>query len=420
MRDNTMAILVQKFGGSSVGDINKIRNVAEVVVSEVKKGYQVVVVVSAMGKTTDYLVSLAHELTEAPNRREMDMLLSTGEQVSIALLSMAIQENGVPAVSFNATQVQIITEKIHSKARILDIKTDRITNKLNKGNVVVVAGFQGVTPDQEITTLGRGGSDTSAVALASALNAERCDIYTDVDGVFTADPRVVPVARKLEEISYVEMLELARVGAKVLHPRAVEIAKKYNVPLRVRSTFLPESPGTNVIGVDSMEIYRPVSGVAADLNQVRLAILKVPDVPGIAARVFGRLAQENVSVDMIIQSIHTENNTNDIAFTVAKGDLHDAVRVLETLKTEMKAERVLVDEDIAKVSIVGAGMIDRPGIAADMFAALAEAKINIKMIATSEIKISCLVEKDKAHDAVKIVHSKFHLDDEKENAKVVE
>ena len=415
-----MAILVQKFGGSSVADINKINNVADVVKREVNNGYSVVVVVSAMGKTTDYLVSLANELTENPNRREMDMLLSTGEQVSIALLAMALQAKGIPAVSFNATQVQIITEKIHSKARILDIKTEKMHNTLNKGNVIVVAGFQGVTTEQEITTLGRGGSDTSAVALASALNAERCDIYTDVDGIFTTDPRITPMARKLEEISYVEMLELARVGAKVLHPRAVEIAKKYNVPLRVKNTFKPDDPGTSVVGVDSMEIYRPVSGVAADLTQVRLAILKVPDVPGIAARVFGKLSQANVSVDMIIQSIHTEDKTNDIAFTVSKSELSEALKTLEEVKNELGAERVLIDDDIAKVSIVGAGMIDRPGIAADMFAALASAKINIKMIATSEIKISCLVDKEKAHEAVKAIHTKFHLDDKKESAKVMD
>lgn len=415
-----MAILVQKFGGTSVGDINKIKNVAEVVIREVKSGYSVVVVVSAMGKTTDYLVSLAHEVADAPNRREMDMLLSTGEQVSIALLAMALQAKGVPAISFNATQVQIITEKIHSKARILDIKTEKMLNALNKGNVIVVAGFQGVTTEQEITTLGRGGSDTSAVALASALNAERCDIYTDVDGVFTTDPKVTPYARKLDEISYVEMLELARVGAKVLHPRAVEIAKKYNVPLRVRSTFEPDSVGTSVVGVDSMEIYRPVSGVAADLTQVRLAIVKVPDIPGVAAKVFGKLSQANVSVDMIIQSIHTENNTNDIAFTVSKSELNEGLKALEEVKQELGAEKILVDDEIAKVSIVGAGMIDRPGIAADMFAALAEANINIKMIATSEIKISCLVEKSRAHDAVRVIHSKFHLDDKKDLAKVME
>lgn len=415
-----MGILVQKFGGTSVGDIDKVKNVADVVIGEVEKGYSVVVVVSAMGKTTDYLLSLAHEITKTPNRREMDMLLSTGEQVSISLLAMALQAKGYPAVSFNATQVQIITEKIHSKARILDIKTEKITSHLNKGNIVIIAGFQGVTTEQEITTLGRGGSDTTAVALASALSAERCDIYTDVDGVFTADPKIIAHAKKLDEISYVEMLELARVGAKVLHPRAVEIAKKYNVPLRVRNTFKPYNPGTNVIGVDSMEIYRPVSGVAADLTQVRIAILKVPDIPGVAAKVFGRLATHNISVDMIIQSIHTENGTNDIAFTVSKSEYLEALKILEIVRSELNAEAVLVDEEIAKVSIVGAGMIDRPGIAADMFAALADANINIKMIATSEIKISCLVDKVRAHDAVKAIHSKFHLDDNKEVAKVME
>lgn len=413
-----MGILVQKFGGTSVGDIDKIKNVAEVIMSEVKNGHSVVVVVSAMGKTTDYLESLAHDITESPSKREMDMLLSTGEQVSIALLAMTLIEKGCPAVSFNAAQAQIITEKIHSKARILDIKTNKILKHLNQGKVCVVAGFQGVTPEQEITTLGRGGSDTSAVALASALNAERCDIYTDVDGVFTTDPRIVSAAKKLDEVSYVEMLELARVGANVLHPRAVEIAKKYNVPLRVRSTFKLNNLGTDIIGVDSMEIYRPVSGVAADLTQVRLAIVKVPDYPGVAAQVFGRLAAANVSVDMIIQSIHAKDKTNDIAFTVSKTELNDAVKILEEIKEEMKAEKVLIDDDIAKVSIVGAGMIERPGIAADMFSALADAEINIKMIATSEIKISCLVEKEMAHKAVKAIHTKFQLDDKEEIATI--
>lgn len=409
-----MGIIVQKFGGTSVGDVEKIRNAANAAIREVEKGNQVVIVVSAMGKTTDYLVSLAHEISENPCKREMDMLLSTGEQVSIALMALTLQESGYPAVSFNATQVQIITEKIHSKARILEIKTDKLFKHLNEGKIVVVAGFQGVTQEQEITTLGRGGSDTSAVALASALGAERCDIYTDVKGVYTADPRVVDNASKLDIISFEEMLELASVGAKVLHSRSVEIAKKYNVTLSVRSTFHQEDPGTRVIGVENMEIYRPVSGVAADLNQVRLAILGVPDKPGIAAKVFKRMGSANVSVDMIVQAVHVDTQLNDIAFTVSKADFNDALSTLNDVKNELDAREVVIDEDVAKVSIVGAGMIDRPGIAADMFEALAEADINIKVISTSEIKISCLVDKESADKAVKIIHKKFHLDEEEE------
>ena len=324
-----------------------------------------------MGHTTDYLVKLADEITQNPSSREMDMLLATGEQVSISLLAMSIHEAGYPAVSLLASQVGIITEKVHSKARILEIKTEKIKSCLDNGQIVIVAGFQGVTPDNEITTLGRGGSDTSAVALAAVLNAERCDIYTDVNGVYTADPRIVKSPSKLKDISYFEMLELARVGANVLHPRSVETAKQFNVPLRVRSSFYQDDLGTLVIGEEEMEIYRPVSGVAVDLSQVRIAILKVPDAPGIAARIFGALAEHNVSVDMIIQSFREDDSTNNIAFTVAESDLAKATEVLERVKKEINASEVLVDNEIAKVSIVGAGMIDKPGIAADMFNALA-------------------------------------------------
>lgn len=407
-----MSIIVQKFGGTSVANAEKIRNVAKAAIREYEKGHQVVTVVSAMGKTTDYLTGLAKEICPKPNCREMDMLLSTGEQVTIALLAMAIQEAGYPSISLVADQVGIITEKVHSKARIVDIKTDRLVKCLNEGKIVIVAGFQGVTPDGEITTLGRGGSDTSAVALAAALNAERCDIYTDVDAVYSADPRVVPKARRLDEISYEEMLELARVGAKVLHPRSVETAHKFGVQMRVRSSFKQDDLGTLIVGVDDMELYRPVSGVAADLSQARVAILKVPDAPGTAAQVFGALAENNVSVDMIIQSYLKGDNANNIAFTIAESDLDEALKVLEVVKNRVNAEEIEIDRNIAKISIVGAGMIDKPGIAADMFAALAEAGINIKMIATSEIKISCLVDKDKANEAVKVIHSKFALDDE--------
>ncbi|MFH0703019.1 MAG: aspartate kinase [bacterium] len=406
-----MSIVVQKFGGTSLADSTKIKNVANAVIKEYQKGHQVVVVVSAMGHTTDYLVKLANEILTKPNNREMDMLLATGEQVSISLLAMAIQEAGYSAVSLIAAQVGIITENVHSKARIVEIKTDKIKNHLNKGNIVVVAGFQGITKDNEITTLGRGGSDTSAVALAAALNAERCDIYTDVDAVYSADPRIIPKASRLNEISYIEMLELARVGANVLHPRAVETAKQFNVPLRVRSSFKTDDLGTLVIGVNSMEIYRPVSGVAADLSQIRIAILRVPDSPGTAARIFGALASNNVSVDMIIQSYIKEDNSNNIAFTVSEAEFDQAMAVLEKIKHEIKASEILVDKNIAKISIVGAGMIDRPGIAADMFSAFAEENINIKMISTSEIKISCVVEKDKAHDAIRAIHTKFNLDE---------
>ena len=406
-----MGIVVQKYGGTSVADSQKIKNVANAAIKEYKNGNNVVVVVSAMGHTTDYLVKLAGEISEKPDNREMDMLLSTGEQVSIALLTMAIQEAGYPAISLIASQVGILTESIHSKARIIDIKTDKLEKYLTEGKIVVVAGFQGVTVDGEITTLGRGGSDTSAVALAAALKADRCDIYTDVRAVYSADPRYVTKASRLEQISYIEMLELARVGANVLHPRSVETAKQFNVPMRVRSSFYLDDPGTLILGVENMEIYRAVNGVAADNSQVRIAILKVPDQPGIAAKVFGALSRNNISVDMIIQSLE-EDNANNIAFTVPEEELSKALLILEDVKKLLNAKEIVLDSNISKVSIVGAGMIDRPGIAADMFEALADENINIKMIATSEIKISCLVDKERALDAIKALHTKFELDDE--------
>ena len=405
-----MGIFVQIFGGTSVADTEKIKNVASAVIREKKNGNDVIVVVSAMGHTTDYLVKMANDITPHPNSREMDMLLATGEQVSIALLTMAIQAQGYKAVSMNAMQVGIITECVHSKARIVDIKTNKLKDHLAKDEIIVVAGFQGVTPDGEITTLGRGGSDTSAVAIAGALNSDRCDIYTDVEGVYTTDPRIVPCATKLKEISYEEMLELAHVGANVLHPRSVETAKQYQVPLRVRSTFKLDDTGTYIIGVDDMEIYKPVAGVAADLSQIRIVITEVPDKPGNAAKVFELLSQSDISVDMIIQSYGRNDDTNDIAFTVSKSDYEKTMDIVKEILREIHASGVLVDEDIAKVSIVGAGMVDRPGIAASMFKALAEKGINIKMISTSEIKISCLVEKSQASEAIKALHTAFHLD----------
>ena len=408
-----MGVIVQKFGGTSVADPEKIHNVAKAVIKEKENGNDVVVVVSAMGHTTDYLIKLAKEVTKNPDSREMDMLLSTGEQVSIALLAMAIQSHGYKAVSMNGQQVGIITECIHSKARIVDIKTEKLQKHLNEGKIIVVAGFQGVTPDGEITTLGRGGSDTSAVAIAAALNADRCDIYTDVEGVYATDPRIVPNIQKSDIISYEEMLELARVGANVLHPRSVETAKQFNVPLRVRSSFKLDNLGTLIIGVENMEIYKPVAGVAADSSQIRILLSELPDIPGTAAKVFGELAKNNISVDMIIQSL-ASNGTNSIAFTVDENEIDSAIEIVTKVKNEFNACEISVDKNISKVSIVGAGMVDRPGIAADMFKALAENDINIKMISTSEIKISCLVEKENSNKAIKALCKTFGLETEVE------
>ncbi len=403
-------IIVQKFGGTSVADTDKIKNVAKTVIKEKNNGNDVVVVVSAMGHTTDYLVKMAKDISKIPSGREMDMLLSTGEGVSIALLAMAIQAEGYDAVSFNAMQVGILTENIHTKARIIKIETEKLKKNLNEGKIIVVAGFQGVTECGEITTLGRGGSDTSAVALAAALNAERCDIYTDVEGVYTTDPRVVQNASRLNEISYEEMLELAHAGANVLHPRSVETAKLNHVPLRVRSSFKTDDLGTLILGVEKMEIDRPVTGVAADLSQTRIVVCDVPDIPGQAANIFSKLAQDNISVDMIIQSYARKvSNTNDIAFTVDSADTDKTVATLNSLKDTLQCGEIQVDKEIAKVSIVGAGMIDRPGIASTMFDVLARLGVNIKMISTSEIKISCLVNKEDADKAVKALHEEFGL-----------
>ena len=404
-------LVVQKFGGTSVADTDKIKNVANSVIREKKLGNDVVVVVSAMGHTTDYLMKMAKDISEVPSSRELDMLLSTGEGVSIALLSMAIQAQGYDAVSMNAMQIGIITENVHTKARIIDIKTDKLNKYLSEGKIIVVAGFQGVTEDGEITTLGRGGSDTSAVAIASALNAMRCDIYTDVEGVYTTDPRIVPNASKLDVVTYDEMLELASVGANVLHPRSVETAKQFNMPLRVRSSFNLENLGTLIKGeYEDMEICRPVTGVAVDMSKVRIVVCDVPDEPGVAAKIFTTLADEHISVDTIIQSYaRLHNNTNDIAFTINKTDLPRAMELFEKLNDEIKADKIHIDDNIAKVSIVGAGMIDRPGVAATMFDTLASLNINIKMISTSEVKISCLVDAGVANDALKALHKAFNL-----------
>jgi aspartate kinase len=403
-------MIVQKFGGTSVKSIARIRNVAGIIARAAERT-PVVAVVSAMGDTTDYLVKLARQASLSPNRRELDMLLSTGEQISIALVAMALSEMGLKAISMTGPQIGIITESVHTAARIVDIKTDRIARYLEDGFIVVAAGFQGMTKDGDITTLGRGGSDTTAVALAAALSAEVCDIYTDVRGVYTTDPNVVATARLLKEVAYEEMLEMARVGAQVLHPRAVELARNNRMKVRVRSTFDPDFEGTVLKGADEMEIYRPVSGVTVDRNHARLAILKVPDRPGIAGAVFGALADRRISVDMIIQAFHQDRSVNDITFVVRRDDLESAKEALEKISDEIGAEGIVADEDVAKVSIIGAGLMDQPDVAARMFAALGAEGINIKMISTSAIRISCAVGEQDADRAVKVVHDLFHLEE---------
>ncbi|XGW00450.1 MAG: aspartate kinase [Leptolyngbya sp. BL-A-14] len=419
-----MALIVQKYGGTSVGSVERIQAVAQRVVQAVKAGNSLVVVVSAMGKTTDGLVKLANEISPNPNRREMDMLLSTGEQVSIALLSMALQTLGQPAISLTGAQVGIVTEAQHTRARILQIKTERLERHLKEGKVVVVAGFQGIsdTDDLEITTLGRGGSDTSAVALAAALRASFCEIYTDVPGILTTDPRLVPEAQLMAEITCDEMLELASLGAKVLHPRAVEIARNYGMPLVVRSSWT-EEPGTWVVSptpqvrsLEGLELVHPVDGVEFDTDQAKVSLLRVPDRPGVAARLFGEIAAQSLNVDLIIQSIH-ESNTNDIAFTVTKPSLNQAEAVasaiLPALSTDVdhpdgEAE-VLVEQQIAKVAIAGAGMIGRPGVAAQMFSTLAAAGVNIRMISTSEVKVSCVVDATDCDRAIAALCATFDV-----------
>jgi aspartate kinase len=417
-------LIVQKYGGTSVGTVERIQSVAGRVLKTVAKGNTVVVVVSAMGKTTDGLVKLAQEISPNPSRREMDMLLSTGEQVSIALMSMALQKLGQPAVSMTGAQVGIVTEAEYTKARILEIKPDRIQRHLNQGEVVVVAGFQGISraDELEITTLGRGGSDTSAVALAAALGADLCEIYTDVPGILTTDPRLVPEAQLMGEITCDEMLELASLGAKVLHPRAVEIARNYGVLLVVRSSWSDE-PGTKVIApprqprsLQGLEITKAVDAIEFDTDQAKVALLRVPDRPGVAARLFGEIAHQKVDVDLIIQSIH-EGNINDIAFTVVKGVLPKAEAVaaaispaLRTHPANLEEAEVLVEKRSAKISIAGAGMIGRPGIAAQMFQSLSDAGVNIEMISTSEVKVSCVINEEDGDRAIKALCEAFEID----------
>jgi aspartate kinase len=414
---DAVSLVVQKFGGTSVADPDRIKAVADHIVATRQAGHEVVVVVSAMGKTTDDLVGLAHEVSSSPAGREMDMLLTSGERISIALLCMAVIDRGVPSMSFTGSQAGIVTDTTHMKAKILDVRTGRLRAALDAGNVAVVAGFQGVSTDSDITTLGRGGSDTTAVALAAALGAEVCEIYTDVAGVFTADPRVVPHAQMLARVSYDEMLEMAATGGRVLALRSVEFARNHGVPVHVRSSFT-WAPGTWVDeagqvaarddGGQGME-QAIISGVTHDVSEAKVTIAHVPDRPGVAARVFRLLADEAVNVDMIVQNVSSEGHT-DISFTVPRDDLPRALKVMDGVVGEVDAAGHTHDTGIGRVSLVGAGMKTNPGVAAKMFEVLAGEHVNIEMISTSTIRISCVVQETDVERAVRALHRAFELD----------
>ena len=403
-----MALIVQKYGGTSVASPERIQAVAERVIRTRKAGDQVVVVLSAMSGETDRLLALAHRVSPNPDERELDLLLSTGERVTIALLAMALRERGYAARSFTGRQVGIVTDDVHTRARIERVAADRVRDALAEDVIPVVAGFQGINEKSDVTTLGRGGSDTTAVALAAALKADRCDIYTDVDGVYTTDPNIVPTASRLDKISYEEMLEMASLGAKVLQTRSVEFAMKYLVPVRVLSSFTDAPTGTLVTKEDRDMEQVVVSGVTYDRNQAKITLLGVPDRPGIAARLFGGIAKEDIIVDMIIQNISREGLT-DISFTVPRADAKKAMDLVSTLVREIGANDVQLTEDIAKVSIVGVGMRSHSGVAATMFETLAREGINIMMISTSEIKISCVVDAKYTELAVRALHDAFGL-----------
>jgi aspartate kinase len=403
-----VTLIVQKFGGTSVGDPERIRRVAERVAATAAAGNEVCVVVSAMGKTTDELLALATAVSDDPNPRELDMLLTAGEQISIALLSIALWDLGRPAISFTGPQAGVVTDTTHGKARIVEMRTDRVRAALDEGHVAIVAGFQGISPDADITTLGRGGSDTTAVAIAAALRADVCEIYTDVDGVYTADPRIVPTARKRAQLTYEEMLDLAANGARVLMLRSVEYARNHGVPIHVRSSFTDEE-GTWIVKEEDVLEQAIISGIAHDVAEAKITISGVPDRPGIAATVFRALADAAVNIDMIVQNV-SEAGRATITFTLPEEDLRRAEPVLEQLKAELGAAAVIPDRDVAKISLVGAGMRSNPGIAADMFDALAEAGINIEIISTSPIRISCVVRRDQVERAVQVVHERFALD----------
>ncbi|AKU13443.1 aspartate kinase [Azoarcus sp. CIB] len=405
-----MALIVQKYGGTSVGNPERIKNVARKVAKFQAAGNQVVVVVSAMSGETNRLIALAKEVAGTPDPRELDVVVSTGEQVTIGLLCMALQDIGVKAKSYTGAQVRILTDSAHTKARILNIDEAPIKKDLDEGNIVVVAGFQGVDEHGAITTLGRGGSDTTGVALAAALKADECQIYTDVDGVYTTDPRVVPEARKLDTITFEEMLELASLGSKVLQIRSVEFAGKYKVKLRVLSSFQEEGEGTLITVEEDQNMEQPViSGIAFNRDEAKLTVLGVPDKPGIAYQILGPVADANIEVDMIIQNV-SKDGTTDFSFTVARGELDKAVKVLEAVKEHIGARTIVSDRTMAKVSIVGVGMRSHAGVASQMFRTLAEEGINIQMISTSEIKISVAIEEKYLELAVRVLHKAFGLD----------
>ena len=416
-RGQQMGIVVMKFGGTSVGSIERIKKVAERITDKLSEGEQVVVVVSAMGKMTDHLLGLAQQISKRPKKRELDMLLSTGEQQTIALLAMELEERGHLAMSLTGWQAGIWTEQVYGNARIEDIKTGRLWRHLSEGHVVVVAGFQGMAPDQEITTLGRGGSDTSAVTLAAALKASLCEIYTDVDGVYTVDPRVVENARKLKEISYDEMLELAYLGAGILHPRAVENAKKYAVPLTVRSSFDTTS-GTVIMGEAHLEKGVAVRGLAFEQKVVKVTLLGLSNDIYTLSTVFQVLAESHINVDVIIQNALDEQQTS-ISFTLAEDGLEDALEVMNNNKTQLKFRELNVEVDLAKVSIVGSGMVSNPGVAAMMFRTLSDEEIKVKMVSTSEIKVSTIIASDQLTRALNALHHAFQLDDISEDSSAV-
>jgi len=403
-----MAIIVQKYGGSSIANAEKIKNVALRAVAVKKKGNQVVIVVSAMGDTTDNLISLAHQISSQPDEREFDVLLSTGEIISSTLLAMALRELGEEAISLSGGQAGIRTDSIYSRARILGIDPQRIVRELNNDKIVIVAGFQGITDELDVTTLGRGGSDTTAVALAVSLGAERCEIYTDVDGVYTADPRLVPEAQKIDEIGYEEMLELASHGAKVMHSRAVELGEVYKIPILVASSF-GDKPGTLIHGGISMEVRNKVRGIAHDPNVAKVTIVGVPDQPGIASTIFEALAKANISVDTIVQNASV-NRITDLTFTVARTDVAKAMQVIKPVTKAIGATECVSDAKMAKVSIVGAGMQTTPGYASRMFHSLYDAGINIELITTSEIRITCIIAEDSVKDAVRALHRDFEVE----------
>jgi aspartate kinase len=411
-----VSLIVQKYGGTSVDGPDRIRAVAEHVVHTRREGHDVVVVVSAMGKTTDELIRLANELSPSPPARELDMLVTAGERISMSLLCIAIAELGHTANSFTGSQAGIVTDSAHGRAKIVEIRADRLRQGLDDGRIVVVAGFQGMSVDRNITTLGRGGSDTTAVALAAALGADLCEIYTDVAGVFSADPRVVPAAHLLPFVSYDEMLEIAATGGRVLALRSVEFARNHHVPLHVRSSFTWE-PGTWVRKEKPSMEQAIISAVTHDSSEAKVTILSVPDRPGIAARLFRALADEGVNVDMIVQNTSV-NGTTDISFTLPMTDLPTGLKVSEAVADEMGARGVTHDADIARISLIGAGMKSHPGVAAEMFETLADSGVNIEMISTSSIRISCIVRADRVEDGVRALHKAFNLDDDLEGEPV--